>query len=286
MENHKDTKDTKNFNLIFVLFVSLWFFLLPIISPVNSSTTGPNLTLAAVENARLKTELDWAFGGKPQRGWYLYIPLISHTIGTDKNIDSADFALALSRWQKSAKLAPSGILDEITWTTMMRAWQSRLSKGRVRTIPDNLFVGPPADFYDPGRAEELRKVEPQTYAAYKRMVTAALADPSLKLAKKRNGELAPSEKYLKIVSAYRPQEYQDSLIKKYPNATPVTLAKISPHLTGRALDLYVGGEPTSTKDNNRAIQIETQVYKWLVKNAEKFNFYPYFYEPWHWEYLP
>ena len=23
---------------------------------------------------------------------------------------------------------------------------------------------------------------------------------------------------------------------------------------------------------------------WLVQNADKFGFRPYFYEPWHWEY--
>jgi LAS superfamily LD-carboxypeptidase LdcB len=25
-------------------------------------------------------------------------------------------------------------------------------------------------------------------------------------------------------------------------------------------------------------------YRWLVRNAERFGFCPYFYEPWHWEY--
>jgi len=48
----------------------------------------------------------------------------------------------------------------------------------------------------------------------------------------------------------------------------------------------VGGEPVSTDDRNRAIQVNTKVYQWLVKNAESFGFYPYFYEPWHWEYRP
>jgi LAS superfamily LD-carboxypeptidase LdcB len=59
----------------------------------------------------------------------------------------------------------------------------------------------------------------------------------------------------------------------------------SPHFTGRALDIYVGGEPVSTKDDNRAIQTQTKAYRWLVKNAAHFGFRPYFYEPWHWEYV-
>src|SRR5258707_428721 len=64
------------------------------------------------------------------------------------------------------------------------------------------------------------------------------------------------------------------------------LAVNSPHFTGRALDLYVGGDPVDTGDANRAVQVNTPVYKWLVKNADKFGFYPYYYEPWHWEYKP
>jgi LAS superfamily LD-carboxypeptidase LdcB len=51
------------------------------------------------------------------------------------------------------------------------------------------------------------------------------------------------------------------------------------------LDLYVGGSPVDTKDSNRAIQVNTPAYRWLVQNAERFGFRPYFYEPWHWEYV-
>jgi zinc D-Ala-D-Ala carboxypeptidase len=261
------------------LFIFIFLMVLPGIVLSDSKTpTRINFSLAAIQNARLKLDLSWTFGGKQQQGWYLYTPLINQTIGSDKSTDSVDFATALSNWQKSVKLAPSGVLDDGTWQAMIRTWQSRLTRGRVRTIPDELFIAPTSDFYDPGRLEELRKVEHQTYAAYKRMIAAAMVDPSLKLTKK--------DKYLKIVSAFRPQEYQDNLLKKFPNASSAALSKISPHLTGRALDLYVGGVPTSTKDTNRAIQIQTPAYQWLVKNAEKFNFYPYFYEPWHWEYLP
>jgi LAS superfamily LD-carboxypeptidase LdcB len=44
--------------------------------------------------------------------------------------------------------------------------------------------------------------------------------------------------------------------------------------------------PVGTDDRNRAIQVNTAVYQWLVKNADRFGFKPYFYEPWHWEYKP
>src|ERR1051325_8996444 len=40
-------------------------------------------TAAAGRNSALRYELSWAFGGKQQRGWYLYVPLISRTIETE-----------------------------------------------------------------------------------------------------------------------------------------------------------------------------------------------------------
>jgi LAS superfamily LD-carboxypeptidase LdcB len=145
---------------------------------------------------------------------------------------------------------------------------------------------PTTELYDPMRPEELRKVETEAYAAYKRMLAEAIRDKSLKLATTGNNELAASEKFLKVVSAFRSREYQEQLRRQSPNAGSAGLAVNSPHFTGRALDIYVGGEPVSTEDSNRAIQVQTKVYLWLVKNAERFGFRPYFYEPWHWEYVP
>ncbi|HMJ09344.1 MAG TPA: D-alanyl-D-alanine carboxypeptidase family protein, partial [Pyrinomonadaceae bacterium] len=132
----------------------------------------------------------------------------------------------------------------------------------------------------------LLKLEKETFAAYKRMLAAASKDLAGSVRFTRNGELAPGEKFLRIVSAYRSPEYQAALRKREPNAGRGALARFSAHATGQALDLYVGGEPVTTKDPNRMIQVQTPAYKWLVKNARKFGFYPYFYEPWHWEYVP
>jgi len=148
-----------------------------------------------------------------------------------------------------------------------------------------LLTAPSSDFYDPDRRDDLRQVEKNTYSAYKRMLAAAIADPDLKLAHTSPAELAPTEKYFKIISAFRSKEYQEELRRKSPNAGSAGLALNSPHFTGRALDLYVGGDPVETKDVNRAIQVNTPVYRWLVQNAERFGFRPYFYEPWHWEYV-
>jgi uncharacterized protein YcbK (DUF882 family) len=177
------------------------------------------------------------------------------------------------------------VLDEDALMAMVSDWQSNRLKDRTVAMSDQLVTVPPANFYDPERLEDLRRVERNTYEAYKRMVAAAIADPTLKLARTNSGELAPAEKYFKIVSAFRSPAYQEQLRRESPNAGSAGLAVNSPHFTGRALDLYVGGEPVSTSDSNRALQVNTPAYKWLVKNAERFGFRPYFYEPWHWEYV-
>ena len=249
---------------------------------IKSSDAEPS---AVARNALLQNELEWELGGKQQRGWYLYVPLIRHLLKTQNEVDSQGFALALERWQKKSGLASTGVLDEETLYSMISQWQRLRLTERGAADPVQLLTAPPSDFYDPSRLDELRQVEKKTYAAYKRLVAAALTDPSLGLRRGSGGELAASEKYLKIVSAYRSPEYQEQLRQKSPQAGRAGLAVNSPHFTGRALDLYVGGDPVETKDSNRAVQIKTRVYQWLVKNAERFGFRPYFYEPWHWEYV-
>lgn len=251
-------------------------------STLKSSEARPS---AAARNASLQNELEWELGGKQQRGWYLYVPLIRHLLKTQNDVDTNGFAMALERWQRKARLNPSGVLDKETLYSMISEWQRSRLKERGSPPPDQLTTGSPHDFYDPSRLDELRQVEKKTYAAYKRMIAAALTDPSLRLARGADGGLAPSEKYLKIVSAYRTPQYQDQLRRKTPEAGRAGLAVNSPHFTGRALDLYVGGDPVETKDSNRAVQIKTDAYQWLIKNAERFGFRPYFYEPWHWEYV-
>ena len=241
---------------------------------------------AAERNAHLKYELSWAFGGKQQRGWHLYTPLISRMLEADGDDTTAgDFASALSRWQKAAGLSPSGVLDGETLGRMVSTWQGARLKNKVYATPDVLLQAPASDFYDPSRADALRQVERETYAAYKRMVAAAAADPASGLKVTASGELAPEEKFLKIVSSFRSREHQAHLRAQSPGSGRAGLAMNSPHFTGRALDLYVGGEPVETKDSNRAIQVQTPAYRWLVKNAERFGFRPYYYEPWHWEYV-
>lgn len=236
-----------------------------------------NYEFAAEQNAVLKTSLTWAFGGKKQRGWQLYQPLICHLIGVDEKADAEEFAEALARWQRRTGLESSGVLNQPTWTKMVATWQSRRAYDHAIPAADRLLRVDSRKFFDPERPEELRQVEHQAYQAYQKMMVAAAAALSPDLT---------SEKYLKIISAFRSPEYQRQLRRQSPRAGRAGLAMNSPHFTGRALDLYVGGEPVSTQDRNRALQTQTQVYRWLVKNAGRFGFHPYFYEPWHWEYQP
>ncbi len=246
--------------------------------------TSASFGAAAARNAALRNDLTWIFGGKPQRGWYLYQALIGQTLRTQNSSDTSEFAAALAAWQQKSGLKPTGVLDDQSLYAFVSAWQGRRLKDRTPAEPHQLLIAPASDFYDPQRVDELRQVERNTFAAYKRMVAAAIADRSLRLASDGK-QLAPQEKFLKIISSYRTREYQDRLRRESPNAGSAGLAVNSPHFTGRALDLYVGGEPVETNDPNRAIQVNTPVYKWLVRNAERFGFRPYYFEPWHWEYV-
>ncbi|HUR97682.1 MAG TPA: D-alanyl-D-alanine carboxypeptidase family protein [Pyrinomonadaceae bacterium] len=241
---------------------------------------------AAAENARLRNSLSWTFSGKTQTGWNIYVPLISQAMGVDAGPDTPEFALALSNWQANAGLPETGVLDEATLETFKKYWQSRRLGRFGLSSEDNLLSAPIAEFFDPTRSTDMLQLERDTYAAYKKMVAAATKDLQHELKLTKDGELAPEEKFLRIVSAYRSQDYQDALRKKEPNAGRGALAKNSPHSTGHAIDIYVGGEPVKTLDSNRLIQVQTPAYKWLMKNAHRFGFYNYFYEPWHWEYVP
>ena len=254
----------------------------PISASVNSSSP---LSEAVGKNVMFRNELTWTFGGKEQRGWSLYDLLIAKTLDTDSEFDSGDFAATLSAWQRRKGLSNSGVLDEDSLMAMIVEWQGDRLKTRTPAQPDELLTAPATDFYDPARLAELRQVERNTYAAYKQMIVAAIADPSLKLAHTDTTELAPAENFFKIISAFRSREYQEDLRRRSPNAGSAGLAVNSPHFTGRALDLYVGGDPVDTKDSNRAVQVNSPAYKWLVRNAGRFGFRPYFYEPWHWEYV-
>lgn len=251
----------------------------------SSSARRPN-SGTRTQRVLNRRRLGSLFVPRLQRGFAIYLPLICKVVGADLDPESEVFVEALSRWQQTVGLPETGLVDEASWSRLVSEFQSQRIKERTYPSEEQLVLVPSHEFYHPERPAELRRVETTAYRAYKRMVAEAMKDPSLGLMAASNGELHPDEKYMKIISAFRSREYQDNLRKAAPRAGRGALAVNSPHFTGRALDLYVGGDPVSTKDNNRLLQTNTAVYKWLVKNAERFGFHPYYYEPWHWEYIP
>jgi zinc D-Ala-D-Ala carboxypeptidase len=243
------------------------------------------LVKAAQINRDQVKNLEWEFGGTRQRGLYLYVPIITQIIGDSSSFDSPGFAAALAAWQQQQGLSTSGVLDKDTWMRMVAVLQENRLKSREYPAMEELTVVSPQEFFDPTRRDDLRKVHVRAYDAFKRMVEAARADKMVAaaLTDPNNPE---ARNYFKIISSWRSREYQEELRKHQSGGLGrVALAKNSPHFTGRALDIYVGGLPVSTDDKNRAIQVSTPVYQWLVRNAPRFGFRPYFYEPWHWEFV-
>ena len=103
----------------------------------SSSSSQP-----AKRNELLRLELNWIFGSKPQRGWYLYTPLIKRLIDTKHEPASKGFGLALARWQKKSGLMPSGVLDDETLYKMIAEWQSDRIKDRTPAQPGQLLRPP------------------------------------------------------------------------------------------------------------------------------------------------
>ena len=97
---------------------------------------------AASRNQDLQTELTWTFGGKQQRGWYLYDLLIRRTINTEAEPESVQFAAALATWQKRMGITSNGVLDENTLMAMIGYWQGNRLKDRSPAQQEQLVLSP------------------------------------------------------------------------------------------------------------------------------------------------
>ena len=103
------------------------------------------------------------------------------------------------------------------------------------------------------------------------------------------------------VSGYRSFEEQNTLwqetlqdaLRKYPSEKEAIREARrwrappghSAHQSGRAIDFYLGGRNKSS-ESAIAFLRTLPAYQWLAANAQRFGFYPYPAEPWHWEYNP
>ncbi len=127
----------------------------------------------------------------------------------------------------------------------------------------------------PGAKGSRRRLHVLAAAAMTRMAEAIKRDLDLEL---------------KIASGWRRhrwksrKHYESTVTKRYGSVKEGRkwLAYNSPHETGLAMDIGVGGLWPSSK--TRQAQRKQPLHQWLVEHAHEYGWHPYKKEPWHWEY--
>lgn len=235
---------------------------------------------AGARNAQSLTSLPLNLFGRPETGWAFYEPLVANEIDTECPAASPGFAKALAQWQSAHGLPGSGAMNVETLTAISRLWQSR----RPFVVASRHHCPDPPDEQSLARAsasESYAGKEIQLRAdalnAYRQLVASA-----------RAAGVLPSKNVLTIFSAYRSPSYDAARCARELNCQGVVRATCSAHRTGYAMDVYLGAAPgyppDSSADVNRLFISKTTTYRWLVKNAPRFGFANYPFEPWHWEF--
>lgn len=250
---------------------------------ISAECRGPaRFAEAARANAADLTGMAWAPFGVAERGWDAYAPVIGREVGTDCAPGSAGFAAALAEWQAGQGLPASGRVDAASFEKMRVAWMlrrpfvvaTRDGQCPQRAAQAGLAQARPEEGYW-RKAVQLR---PGALDAYRKLVVAA---------RREVPGLAADAELLTIVSGYRDPQADAARCATDGNCGGPARATCSAHLTGLAMDLHVGAAPgedvTSSSDANRSFQAQTRLYAWLVRNAGRFGFVGYPYEPWHWE---
>lgn len=253
--------------------------------PVVCDSSDPMAMSAAVENGISLYAMDWAPFGAREQGWQTYVPMIQREIGSPCDPASEAFALKLAAFQSRYNLSATGLFDVQTFGVMRGIWQERRPFVMARVAGGD--CPPPPSLteltylnIDEEHAERItRLVRRDVLDAYRAMVAAARAEVP---------ELASQPELLRIFSSFRDPEADAARCARERNCDGVRRAVCSPHRTGAALDIYVGHLDSygvdSTNWHNRRYMSETPAYRWMVKNAHRFGFVPYVFEPWHWEY--
>lgn len=239
----------------------------------------------AEANAITLYALEWAPFGPSELGWEHYTPLIQQEIGSPCDPTSPGFAEALAEFQARYGLAADGRFDQATFQVLRGLWQERrpFVMARVRgECPEPPPVGALA-YLTTGEehAERLtRLLRRDVLEAYRAMAAAARAEVP---------EIAADPELLRVFSSFRDPEADAARCARDGNCDGLRRAACSPHRTGTAVDLYVGRLEglgvDSTDVHSRRYMSQTPAYRWLVKNAGRFGFVPYVYEPWHWEWV-
>lgn len=236
---------------------------------------------AARFNADGLTQLNLNLFGRPEQGWAVYAPAVQATVRTKADPDSTRFAAAVARWKAQQGLASNGVVDAATLIALKADWQARrpFVALRARGIcpdppPDDvLAIAAPQETLG-GKPIPLRQ---RALWAYRRMVQAA----------RRAGVTQGDPSLLALFSGYRDPAADAARCAAEGNCQGIVRAACSAHRTGLALDLNLGSAPGLMVDNssdaNRLYQTRTPAYRWLVRNAARFGFVNYVFEPWHWE---
>ncbi|MDP1632231.1 MAG: M15 family metallopeptidase [Caulobacter sp.] len=254
-------------------------------APVEACEDAPAFTAAADRNAIDIDTLDWTPYGPQETGWRTYAPRIAVEIASGCGYDSPGFANALAGWQRAQGRPATGVLDPDSFELMKVRWHLM----RPFVILNREVGCPPAPAADqlvvvrPGEAYGARPISlrADALAAYRRMVADARAElPSL----------ARDRQALLIFSGFRSPLENDITCLERGGCDNITRAPCSAHRTGLALDIVVGaargGRVDSTDNANRLAQSQTAAYRWLVRNAHRYGFVNYVFEPWHWEWSP
>ena len=239
----------------------------------------------AVANAISLYSLEWTPFGATEVGWGAYLPLLQKELGTDCEPGASDFAAALAAFQTRYALPATGGFDQATFEVLKGVLQERRPFVMAR-VRDECPDPPPLRELGYLEAPEehadrlTRLLRRDVLASYRRMVAAARAEVP---------EVRNDPELLQIFSGFRDPEADAARCAAERNCDGLRRAVCSPHRTGTAVDLYVGQllgmGVDSTNPASRQHMTQGATYRWLVKNAGRFGFTPYVYEPWHWEWI-
>lgn len=219
---------------------------------------------------------------RSETGWEFYGPLIANEAGTNCPAASAGFAGALARWQGAHHLEPNGVMNELTLEALRQKWQLRrpfvlATREGCPEAPQEQTLQRAADSESYGG--KIILLRPKALAAYRQMAEAA----------RKAGLIPPRSALFSIFSGYRSPDYDAARCAQENNCQGLVRATCSAHRTGWAMDINLGAAPgfmpDSSADANRLYISQTPIYRWLVKNASRFGFVNYAFEPWHWEYV-
>lgn len=251
---------------------------------LECSRAAPQFQAAARKNAELLRTLAWSPMGTPERGWEPYAPLTQQELRTRCDATTPAFAQALAALQTEHKLEADGVFGPSTFQVLKGLWQERRPfvmarlRGECPTAPASfVMTNLPKDEDTFGRED--RRLRGDALRAYRHMVEAA----------RRDGVLLGDPKALTIFSGYRQPDVDHERCSAEGNCDGKRRAACSAHATGFAVDLNVGHAPgyriDSTDPVNRLHQTRSDAYRWLVRNAGRFGFVNYVFEPWHWEWV-